>query len=136
MQADPLGDLVTGNNNLSVWEVEDDKSNLDQVIIALAATREHATNLDYALFDKSLLLTIGIKLENNKGDTPYEKANNFHRDLVELTAKKIVKLTESILNSSHKERVLEKKILHLIRDAVNNQQIDKARLKPDLLKKI
>ncbi len=136
IQADPLGDLVTGNNNLSVWEVEDDKSNLDQVITALAASHDSISNLDYSLFDKNSLSKIGIRVETSKGKTPYEKANNLHRDLIELTATKLVKLAEVMLRSSSRERVPEKQILILIKDAVNNQQIDEKMLKQNISAKL
>lgn len=136
IQADALGDIRTDSNNLSVWEVEDDKSNLDQVITALAASCDSLSNLDYSLFDKSSLSKIGIKAETNKGKTPYERANNLHRDLIELTATKIVKLAEVMLHSSSRERVSEKQILTLIKAAVNSQQIDITRLNPNLAKKL
>lgn len=136
IQADPLGDLATGNNTLSVWQVEDDKSNLEQVIAALAASRDTVSNLDYAIFDVDLLSSIGIKIEVNEGATPYEMANRWHRDLVELTATKLVRLAEAILVHSHRERVPEKKVLRLIKDAVQNGQIDKTKLRPSITTKL
>jgi hypothetical protein len=136
IQADPLGDLATGHNTLSVWQVEDDKSNLEQVITALAANRDTISNLDYALFDLDLLSTIGIRVEVNEGATPYERANHWHRDLVELTATKLVKLAQVMLMNSNRERVLEKKILSLIKDAVQTGQIDKARLSQKITSKL
>ena len=136
IQADPLGDLATGHNTLSVWQVKDDKSNLDQVITALAANRDTISNLDYALFDLDSLSPIGIRVEVNEGATPYERANHWHRDLVELTATKLVKLATVMLSNSSRERVLEKKILSLIRDAVQTGQIDKARLSQKITSKL
>jgi hypothetical protein len=55
IQADPLADLNTKGNELSVWLVENDRSNLEQVVTALAATRTDISNLDYALLDVRLL---------------------------------------------------------------------------------
>lgn len=136
IQADPLGDLATGHNTLSVWQVEDDKSNLEQVITALAANRDTISNLDYALFDLELLSTIGIRVEVNEGATPYEKANHWHCDLVELTATKLVKLAKVMLISSSRERVLEKEILSLIKDAVQTGQIDKTKLSQKIVSKL
>ncbi|MGL5872037.1 MAG: hypothetical protein ACRC2R_06660 [Xenococcaceae cyanobacterium] len=136
IQADALGDLKTSNNTLSVWYVEDDKSNLEQVIIALAANRDTISNLDYALFDLNLVEDIGIKIEVNEGATPYESANRWHRDLVELSVTKLVKLAKVILTKSHKERIPEKKILSLIRDTVKNGNIDKTKLPPKIAGKL
>ena len=41
LQADTLTDLSTKSNELSVWHIEDDRSNLEQVVTALAAGRDH-----------------------------------------------------------------------------------------------
>jgi hypothetical protein len=136
IQADLLGDLVTSNNTLSVWLVQDDKSNLNEVITALASNRNTISNLDYAIFDISLLESINIKLEVNEGNTHYDKSNRWHRDLIELTANKIVKLAESMLKNSSIERVLEKKISDLIKGAVDNGQIDKEKLNPSINNKV
>lgn len=136
IQADPLGDLVTGGNTLSVWLVQDDQSNLNEVILALAVSRDTISNLDYTIFDISLLENMSIKVEVNEGKTPYEKANSWHRDLVELTASKLVKLAEGILYSSKITRKSEKEILGLIKGAVGSGQIDKTKLKPSILNKL
>ena len=136
IQADLLGDLVTSNNTLSVWLVQDDKSNLNEVITALASNRNTISNLDYAIFDISLLESINIKLEVNEGNTHYDKSNRWHRDLIELNANKIVKLAESMLKNSSIERVLEKKISDLIKGAVDNGQIDKEKLNPSINNKV
>jgi hypothetical protein len=136
IQADLLIDLVTSNNTLSVWLIQDDKSNLNEVITALASNRDTISNLDYAIFDISLLESINIKLEVKEGNTLYDKANRWHRDLIELTVNKIVKLAESMLKNSSIERVSEKKILNLIKGAVDNGQIDKEKLKPSISNKV
>jgi hypothetical protein len=44
--ADPLGDLVTNDNELSVWQINDDKSNLHRIAAALAANSDDISNLD------------------------------------------------------------------------------------------
>ena len=98
-----------------MWQVETDTSNLKQVIAALASNRDSISNLDYAIFDIDLLADTGIKVEINQGATPYEMANYWHRDLVELTATKLVKLAETMLIHSHRERILEKTVLTWIK---------------------
>ena len=46
--ADPLADFAnTTENCLSVWFVADDAGNLNDVLAALAASREKADKLDY-----------------------------------------------------------------------------------------
>jgi len=136
IQADLLRDFETKDNTLSVWLVQDDRSNLNDVLLALGASRDTASNLDYTIFDVGLLANINIKLEINAGNTLYAKANCWHRDLVELTANKIVKLAESLLKDAELERFSEKEMIKLIQDAVNNKQIDRTKLKPSIDKRL
>jgi hypothetical protein len=136
IQADALGDLVTSGNTLSIWVVEDDKSNLEQVIVALASSCDNIANFDYALINIDCLLSIGIKIETKEGLTPYSKANKWHRDLIELTTSQLFKLAEVMAIHSTRERVSEKTVLNLIRVAVQNEKIDKTKLKEDVIKKL
>jgi hypothetical protein len=134
IQADAFGDLSTSNNTLSVWYVEDDKSNLDEVITALASNRDTISNLDYVLFNIDLVSSIGINIERNSGATPFETANHWHRDLTMLTASRLFKLVDIICNkNSSIERVQEKKIINLIGDAVNDGVIERAKLKEKII---
>jgi len=136
IQADTLGDLVTTSNTLSVWVVEDDKSNLDHIIVALASSCDNVSNIDYALFNIDLISESDIKVETKEGLTPYAKANPSHRDLVELTTNKLFKLAKLIFVHSTRERVKEKEVLNLIKNAVNNGQIDPTKLKEGISKKL
>lgn len=136
IQADPLGDLATSQNTLSVWQVEDDGSNLEQIITALASGRDSISNLDYAVFDLNLLCGIGIDIKDEPGVTPYEKANIWHKDLIELTGRKLVKLAEAMLTNAEIKRISEKEILRLIKEAVANGRIAQAKLKPSISKKL
>ena len=83
-----------------------------------------------------MLANINIKLEINAGNTLYAKANCWHRDLVELTTNKIVKLAEYLLKNAEIERFSEKGMIKLIQDAVNKNQIDRAKLKPSIDKRL
>lgn len=136
IQADPLGDLVTSGNTLSVWLVEDDESNLEQVIVALASSCDNVSNLDYALINVDLLLNVGIKIEAKEGLTPYSRANPWHRDLVELTTNKLFKLAEAMFVHSDRKRVAEKIVLNLIKDAVQDGQINRTKLSAGILRKL
>src|SRR5215472_10234387 len=73
--ADPLGDLATKNNRLSVWEVAGDRSNVERIVRALAVNRDRVADMGYVLFDSSLLATAGIETAKEKGATQDEGAN-------------------------------------------------------------
>lgn len=106
MQADALNDLRTSSNELSVWYIEDDESNLEHVITALAASGDTVANLDYALFDLQLITNSDIKIHQSPGITPDERVNAlWHRDLIELSASKIMRLATIIFTQA--EMVLQ-----------------------------
>lgn len=129
ISADPLGDLATNENTLSVWHVEEDKSNLDQVVTALAASSDNISNLDYALFDRELLSEFSIKINPSQGGSPDEKTNTFwHFDLIELSALKLVELAKAMLVKAERKQVSEKMILQLIAQAIVSKQNLYARL--------
>ena len=61
LPSDLLKDLRTDNNQLSVWQVKEDKSNLDEVITAIASKRKTLKdNLDYALIKKEIIEKISF----------------------------------------------------------------------------
>ena len=117
--ADPLSDLTTKDNQLSVWYIEDDRLNLERVIAALAASGTDVANVDYALLDHRLLSDMHIKIDSTRGGTPDEEVNtSWHRDLVELSAGKLVTLAIAIFTHAEKQRMPKIRVHQLIAHAV------------------
>ncbi len=132
LPAAPLGDLRTSADcKLSVWNIEDDKSNLQRLIAALAAKRQHADKFDFALFSEEVLQTASIHVEVSRGDSADAEVNKrWHRDLVELSSSKLVELAKLIHQHGVLERFQEKEIKTLIIEG-----IDAGRINPDTLDK-
>src|SRR5215510_4864620 len=80
LPADPLSDLGTKSNELSVYHVAADESNLDRIIASLAANVDQLAHVDFALFDESVISELGIKIKPSKGDLPDDQVNNWHSD--------------------------------------------------------
>jgi hypothetical protein len=121
--ADPLGDLATTENRLSVWEVAIDRSNVERIVRALAVTRQKIADMGYVLFDSSLLATAGIDAVAENGETPDEGANNWHRDLIDLSGNKLVILTKLILENGESGTVLKKRLEQLVTDGVEQKEL-------------
>lgn len=121
--ADPVGDLTTSQNRLSVWEVAVDRSNVERIVRALAITRERISDMGYVLFDSSLLSEAGIETHPEKGETPDDGANGWHLDSIELSGNKLVKLTGLILKTGESGTVLKKRILQLVEDGIQQKQL-------------
>jgi hypothetical protein len=132
--ADPLADFAnTSENCLSVWLVDDDKKELDDVVAALAASREKADKLDYVLFTESHLKLTGIEVSATRGSTPDEHVNGRHRDLSHLSAAKVLALTTRVWNENLElRRIDESRVVQLVAAAVRRGRISLAKLRPKL----
>jgi len=77
------------------------------------------------------------RIENTVGDTHYKEANAYwHRDIVELSAEKIAELANIIMDRGTKDRISEKEVIGLVKQAVSSGTIDKHKLADDLKKSI
>src|SRR5215470_2574117 len=68
--ADPLADLATKENRLSVWELSGDRSNLERIVRAVAIGRDRIADTGYVLFDADVLKRAGIDTHMEDGKTP------------------------------------------------------------------
>lgn len=135
--ADPLTDLQTSQNNLSVFYIKEDHSNLNDVIVAIAATRDHAVNFDYLLFDEQVCSELSIEIKDTIGNTADEEVNRkWHRDLMKLSADKLLKLLKVIYENGERKRIPEKQIPKMIARASLDGKIPIRGIKQNLLQKI
>lgn len=132
--ADPLADFAnTSDNSLSVWFIDDNRRDLDDVLAALAASREKADKLDYVLFRQDHLQFAGIEAREKSGNTPDEHTNRLHRDLIHLSAAKVLALTTKVWNEKvGLERLDARRALQLVADAVRCGRVSLERLRPKL----
>ena len=128
LEADALADLKTTGNILSLWQIEDDRSNLNQVVAAIAANSGDVSNVDCAIFDEKLMSEISIKVEQTRGESCYEEAVHWHRDLIELSAENVMDLAKTILERAEIKRFSEKYVLGLISEAVATGNINPQKL--------
>lgn len=136
--AAPLTDLRTSaNSELSIWYVEDNRSNLARIVATLAGTRDHSDKFDFALFPEAVLTQAQIQSKDSLGNSADRDANSsWHRDLVELTASKLSTLVKLIREQGEIERRFEKQVIELIADGVKQGWIEAQRLKPSLRKAV
>ncbi|MCZ7568850.1 MAG: hypothetical protein M5U01_09715 [Ardenticatenaceae bacterium] len=136
LHADPVVDLATRGNTLSVW-VLDDRSNVERVMVALAASVDHVSAIDYVLFDSRLLDNLGIIAEEEAGATPDEEANRcWHRNLVKLSAQKLTSLATAILETGHWDRIPEKTVRERIIQGVDSGCLRLDKFKPIMRQKV
>ena len=133
-----LNDLpLSEDKKLSIWYVEHDRSNLERLVTALGANRDHLDNIDYILLDDQWLLELGIQCQQSEGNTPDQEVNRrWHCNLVEISTDKHEALTKALLEQGHIDRILSKRLLELIGQAIELGNIDSERLKTGIRSKI
>jgi len=129
LPADSLSDLGTKSNELSVYHISLNESNLDRVIAALAANSGFLSNFDYAIFNEEMLSNSGIKTKKTPGDSSDEQVNNWHIDLYELSAHKLLNLALQIKHHASIKRLSHKQVLNFIVDALISGHINRSNIK-------
>lgn len=131
--ADALNDLATKGHALSVWQIEQDESNLERVIAALAAMRDHLSNFDLVLFPEEVVADTGTATDRSDGVSPDHEANGrWHRDLRMISASKLLALARSINALGTVRRIPERQVGTLISAGVQDGRIDIESVSPGI----
>jgi hypothetical protein len=135
--AEPLRDLGTQGNALSVWLVDEAKSNLERVVAAMAAGRQGLVEYDYILFDQELVEAAGIAVDDVEGNSPDLEANRiWHRHLKNLTVRKMGKLVTAAWRSSEIGRFQRSRIRSLVKHGLEEGSIVASQVHENVLAKI
>lgn len=130
IQADALTDLKSTDNKISLYLVDDsDEEQKLRIAAALATTKEHLSNLDYALIDPDFLSGLGVSVEEIQGTTPDEVVNELHRDLVQLTVEQIYEIAKHIHTTQNVYRYLPNIVKSAVLDGCRNERYDYASVK-------
>ncbi len=121
--ADPLGDLSTSQNRLSVFQVDRDLANVERIARALALGGQRLDDVGFVLFDESLLEKASIVLDPIDGTTVDSVVNKCHADLANLTGNKLVALTRLILLEGESDIILKKRIVELVREGLSSNEL-------------
>ena len=75
-------------NELSVWYVTDEMDNLEDVVTAIATTRDTIELVDYVLLQYTDVERV-CPIAASSGETAYGRANHWHRDLRHVCARQL-----------------------------------------------
>ena len=123
--ADCLSDLKTSQNKLSVYEVATEED-AEQVAAALALSRaigQPKMSLPAVaglVFDEDILPPLGIKLDKKTGKTKDAKVNDWHLDLIELTASQLARFALSLLRANQPRTFFEATLLKRIQIGIES----------------
>lgn len=127
LQGDALSDIRTQDCRLSVYGVSDEVDR-QRVAVALAATREEISHMDYAVFSDSSLDSLGITVQATEGDTPDKTVNRMHYELGNLTVKRLAWLAEIVSAGKH-ERIWQRQVKALLQEAAGAGRLDKTKVR-------
>lgn len=120
--------------NLSLWRIEDNSSNLNRVVAAIASNRRNLDKLDYALFPIAIIDQLGLTVAQSPGKTPDNVANStWHWEIIELTASKAALLAKELYLSAEITRMLPMDVLPLIREGIRLNHLTRTKFHADLL---
>ena len=136
LQADALKNFKTTDNALSVYRLDGDIVPLDRILAALAGTRDHLQEIDYAMFDAELLKVHDIDTNDGPGETPDEEVNQRHLNLIKLTAPKLCALISSIQARGTVARAASKMVRNALLDSIHQARIKKDKLNARLIPRL
>ena len=119
IQADAAKCLITSENRLSVFVLDEPDEQVERVVAALAVARDNLAHLDLAIAPEAILARCGIRWDEAPGQTADSEVNEWHRDLVELTIGKIGRLATAIKSGGEIKRYNLKKVGEAIRQSSN-----------------
>lgn len=131
--ANCLLDLRPKDNALSLWLIEEHEENLRNVVTALVAGCQYPESFDFLVFDVSLIQEHSLQLLSTSGKTPLSLANQWHRDVVELSAKKLVNLAVTIYFRCEVRRIFKDQIKSWLTESLKAGILETAKLDPKML---
>ena len=137
LPADSLGELKTKSNKLSVYHINDNRSNLERVLTALAARRDSVSHIDYTIFDYEHVAGFDLRIENSPGDTADATVDNsWHRDLIHLSAVQLGTIARTIIAGAERERVPEKVIHRWLKRGLEERRLRRKCMKESILSQL
>lgn len=129
LPADPLGDLKTTNDMLSVWEVPVNLSNLEDIVTGIAAKRQAIEAFDIAWIDEADVSALGVEIQTSPGDSLLAHVNGDHRHLVDLKAETLVAIADRIRHTQNFRDFSKREIGELMARAIRLGHLSVAQLK-------
>ncbi len=97
--SDSISDLATKNHELSVWRIKDDLSDIDEIALALAMTRDNTKGIMVVLLsteDIKRQTGFKINIEDQEGQSAYLAKNGDHKNFMLYNVAEMAKLAAYI----------------------------------------
>lgn len=135
--ADALADIRTSDNALSIWEIDDQRNNLERVLAAIASRGEHLQKMDHVIVESTRVQHLGVKIEKKSGDTHDSGANSsWHYDLTHLSATDLARLANCLLEYGKSERQLPNKLVSMVKESIQKGFVDQGKLDSKMIQQL
>ena len=128
--------LKTTEGKLSIFIIDNERSNLDRVIAALACGRTSLDKFDYVLVPEEQIVG-NFKVCTTGGDTLDDVVNGLHRDIARLTAASVMDL--AIVFRTYMNNMTRRSpstVKQLINASISAGSLEKERIDENLRKKL
>lgn len=133
-----LSELKTANNTLSIWAYSNDNER-DEVLAAIALTRQHIDRLAYVIMDENEIRRLGIPLTPEKGLSDgivREEILERHANLDKIDFWRLGYVAEYITKLAQKQeehsQLSDKKVYKLIERLIAQNDIDYTQINEQL----
>ncbi len=129
--ADPLSDLNTKNNELSIYILKNGKSDLDRFIAAFATSksRGYVREIDYLVFEEELIDEAGLKYrQEDSKDLIDEKIKKLHWNLYQISSQKLLELAQKIFNYHEVNTLSIDQVCQIINNSIKNGWINENKI--------
>lgn len=133
-QSDAAKCLMTDDNRLSVFILENSNVQMERVVAALALTRDNLEHVDLAIAPEEVLEVCGIRHAKVPAKTPDSEVNDWHLDLVELTLAKIAELATAIRNEGKIVRYQRTDVRVAVQKSLRTANIVPGNINPKLVR--
>lgn len=138
--AETLIDLKARGNTLSFWLCDrSDTSSIERAALAVASTWDRLDDVDMTWVKEADLVSDAIEVIASEGDSLFSGSNALHRDAAKLTATKLCKIAERIINEydlAQTHRVPAFDVANKLLAAIENEEIEPTKLHPKLKGKL
>jgi hypothetical protein len=133
-------DVRLTDNTLSVWVCDPtDPRSIEDVVLALASTRDTVAKLDVVWFEAEEVKRMLIDIEEAAGTCQVATLNSLHRDLKGIDIIKLVRLSRRIAEAVGTEkcqRFTEKQVVKLIVTAIRSDKLQLRELREKIQKRV
>jgi hypothetical protein len=134
---DPLGDVSTTRRILSLWEVSEDRANLDRIIALLAATVQAPAECAFVIFPATQLVDLELQATKIDGNSPDAAANlKWHFDLHVASADHLVRFARFLLSQGELARRNPTEVKKLLHQGVEKKELNPEKMDPRLREKL